>query len=398
MKRVLFIDDDQAVLDGLRRTLRSRRSEWDMTFVPVPADALQILSRESVDVVISDMRMPGMDGARFLAQVQKLSPRTVRLFLSGNVSQEASLRSACVSHQFLSKPCDPDTLQHVIERACALEELLSDRALQDVLGEVTDLPALPRTFHALVLALADPEVDLRVVSSIVEQDLAITARVLQVVNSSFFSFGKEVTSVHQATTYMGTAMIRDLVLTAEIARQFEGADDLAGFSMERQQQHSMLASRIARRLLADRRLADQAFLAAMLHDIGKLVMSRYFPKQMQSLLAAGAGTTVSFHALETRLGQVGHGIIGAYLLGLWGMPYPIVDSVAHHHDRDQVAAQRQFGVLAAVHVADMLANEAMGTPDAPIDEPLLSGLGVLGRLPEWRAIAAEEQRRGRNAA
>ena len=398
MKRVLFIDDDQAVLDGLRRTLRSRRSEWDMTFVPVPADALQILSRESVDVVISDMRMPGMDGARFLAQVQKLSPRTVRLFLSGNVSQEASLRSACVSHQFLSKPCDSDTLQQVIERACALEELLSDRALQDILGEVADLPALPRTFHALVQALADPEVDLRVVSSIVEQDLAIAAKVLQVVNSSFFSLGKEVTSVHQATIYMGTAMIRDLVLTAEIGRQFGGADDLAGFSMEHQQQHSMLASRIARRLLPDRRLADQAFLATMLHDIGKLVMARYFPEQMRSLLDAGAGATVSFHALEARLGRVGHGTIGAYLLGLWGMPYPIVDSVAHHHDRDQVAAQRRFGLLAAVHIADMLADEVTGRPDAAIDESLLAELGVLGRLPEWRAIAAEEQRKGRIAA
>jgi putative nucleotidyltransferase with HDIG domain len=398
MKRVLFIDDDQAVLDGLRRSLRSRRGDWDMKFVPVPSEALQILTQEHVDVVISDMRLPGMDGAHFLAQVQRLSPRTVRLFLSGNVSQEASLAGACISHQFLTKPCDPGTLQNVIERACALEDLLHDRKLQEVLGEVDELPALPKTFHALVQALAEPEVDLREVSSIIEQDVAITAKILQIVNSSFFSLRREVSSVHQATTYLGITMIRDLVLSAEIARQFEGTGSLNTGAMERQQAHSLLTSRIARQLLVDRQLAAQASLAAMLHDIGKLVMARYFPAQMRALLDAGAGTTVGFHELETRLGQVGHATIGAYLLGLWGMPYPIVDAVAHHHHPDQVAVSGQFGVLAAVHVANSLANEASSVPHAQIDESLLAGLGVLESLPAWRFMAAEEQRRGRSAA
>ncbi|HVS18437.1 MAG TPA: HDOD domain-containing protein, partial [Planctomycetota bacterium] len=273
MKRVLFIDDDQSILDGLRRALRSRRGEWDMSFVPLPSEALRILSQESVDVVVSDTRMPGMDGARFLAEVQKVSPRTVRLFLSGNVSHEAALRSACVSHQFLTKPCDPSTLQNVIERACALDSLLHDRRLQEVLGEVGELPALPKTFSALTLALADPEVEMRVVSAIIEQDQAVAAKILQVVNSSFFSVRREITSVHQATAYLGMNMVRDLVLSAEIVRQFQGSEELAGFSVEQQQQHSLLVSRIARRMHTDRHLADQTFLAAMLHDIGKLVMA-----------------------------------------------------------------------------------------------------------------------------
>ena len=121
-----------------------------MSFVPFPSEALRMLAQESVDVVVSDMRMPGMDGARFLAEVQRVSPRTVRLFLSGNVSQEASLRSACVSHQFLTKPCDASTLQNVIERACALDSLLHDRKLQEVLGEVNR-----QTAAALIRGLGD---------------------------------------------------------------------------------------------------------------------------------------------------------------------------------------------------------------------------------------------------
>lgn len=109
-KRVLFVDDEQEVLEGLRNLLRRNRHEWDMVFALGGYEALAELSRGTVDVVVTDMRMPGMDGAQLLAQVKTVSPSTARLVLSGHAEKEAILRALPVAHQFLSKPCGGGTL------------------------------------------------------------------------------------------------------------------------------------------------------------------------------------------------------------------------------------------------------------------------------------------------
>lgn len=392
MKRVMFVDDESRVLDGLRRMLRPYHRIWQMDFVGSGESALDALDSSGYDVVVSDMHMPGMDGATLLKEVQSRSPGTVRIVLSGHADLEAAMRSVCISHQFLSKPCDADDLRTVIDRACDLEVLLRDATLQEALGDVGDLPVLPKTYRALVEALAEPEVDLQDVGKIVEQDQGIAAKILQLVNSSYFGIRREITSVGQATTYLGVSTIRDLVLSAEVFRQFEESRRVQGFSLEAEQEHSLLTSRIAGRLFEERPLKDQAFLAGMLHDVGKLVLATQLQDRLTSTLAARQGSTEPFHETEERLHGVSHAEVGAYLLGLWGMPYPIVEAVAHHHHPSRVSEQSEFGVLAATHVAQVLAHEAAEGPSPAwtIDEELLERLGVADRLPAWREVAERE--------
>ena len=390
-RRILFVDDEPHILSGLKRTLRTHRSIWDMNFVDSGEAALKTIDDEPVDVVVSDMRMPGIDGATLLKKVQGKSPRTVRIILSGHSDLEASMRSACVSHQFLSKPCDADELKSVVDRACQLEELLRDPSLRSELGEVVELPVIPKVYRELVEALGEPEVDIARVGEIVGQDQAISAKILQLVNSSFFGIRREISNVEEATTYLGITTIRDLVLSAEVFKQFEGGVKVPGFSLEAEQEHSLLTSRIARSLLDDKRLADQAFISGMLHDVGKLVMSTQLPDKLSEIIAEGGGKTEPFCDVEQRCMGTGHAEIGAYLLGLWGMPYPVVEAVAHHHQPSRVAGQTEFGVLPAVHVAQALAREiATGNFDGKdLDQELLSELGVADRIPEWRDSAGE---------
>lgn len=392
MKRILFVDDEPNILDGLRRMLRSHRRVWDMDFVGSGEDALKAMSEAPYDVVVADMRMPGMDGAALLKEVQERFPRTVRIVLSGHADLEATMRSVSVSHQFLTKPCEADVLEQVVERACSLETLLADPGLQKTLGEVVQLPVLPRTYKALTTALAAPDVDLGELGQIVEQDPAISAKILQLVNSSFFGVRKEITSVRQATAYLGANTIRDLVLSFEVFQQFGEGRATSGFSIEREQGHALLTARIARRIAGDKKVAEQAFLAAMLHDVGKLVLATRLPERLDDALAAGAGREIPFHSVEENLLGVSHAEIGAYLLGLWGMPYPVVEAVAHHHHPGRVSERPGFGALVATHVADYLAREQDGTNVdlLEVDTSLLETLGVADQLPDWRAIAAQE--------
>src|SRR5919204_1757148 len=128
--RVLFVDDEPRVLDALRRLLRQRRDEWEMGFVTSGAEALERLSAEPVDIVISDMRMPGMDGAELLTRVRSEHPSVVRMVLSGHSEQEASMRVLQVAHQYLSKPCDSRMLTDAIQRASTLRHTLGSERVR----------------------------------------------------------------------------------------------------------------------------------------------------------------------------------------------------------------------------------------------------------------------------
>ncbi len=391
MKRILFVDDEPRVLEGLQRMLRPFRKEWDMVFVASGQAALETLfaEEEPFEVIVSDMRMPGMDGATLLKLVQEQYPNLVRIVLSGYSEMEAALRAVPVAHQFLAKPCDPATLKSVIERASSLHALLNDEAIRGIVSSMDSLPACPQAYTALLQALADPNAGLREVADLVERDLALTAKCMQLVNSAFFGLARRVNSIHQAVTYLGAGMLRTLVLTVEVFREAEGRR-FPGFSLEGLQTHCLLTARLASGLIEDKQASDDAFMAAMLHDIGKIVLATRLPDRFRALLSEQRARKQPLHVVEQEIHGVTHAEIGAYLLGLWGLPYPIVEAVAHHHAPTRVP-QEGFGVLGAVYVANLLCAEGTEHLSAPeaLDDAYLDALGVRERLPAWRARAAE---------
>src|SRR6188768_1707511 len=114
LENVLFVDDDLNVLSGLKRMLRSLRHEWAMEFVNSGDAALAFMAEHPIDVVVSDMRMPGMDGAELLREVSARHPGVIRIVLSGESNQESLMKVAGIAHQYLSKPCDTDTLKATV--------------------------------------------------------------------------------------------------------------------------------------------------------------------------------------------------------------------------------------------------------------------------------------------
>ncbi|MEO7650489.1 MAG: response regulator, partial [Bryobacteraceae bacterium] len=105
MKQLLFVDDEPKVLEGLKRSLRPMREDWNMSFVTSGAEALQTLEQAPFDVIVSDMRMPVMDGAQLLNEVRQRFPQVVRIVLSGQSDKELIYQSIAATHQYLDKPC-----------------------------------------------------------------------------------------------------------------------------------------------------------------------------------------------------------------------------------------------------------------------------------------------------
>ncbi len=393
MRRILFVDDEPNILEGLQRMLRPQRQCWEMTFAPSGAAALKVLEERPFDVIVSDMRMPEMDGAALLTHVRDRFPGVVRMVLSGHTSLGSALRAVPVAHQFLVKPCDPSLLRVTVDRACQLKDLLgSDLILQTVCA-MRELPTLPRTYSAMAQALSNPDVGLDRIASIVEQDMSLAARILQLVNSALFGRPQRISNVRTAVSYLGAEIIRNLVLSVEAFRAFDGVAAIGGYSLEGIYAHAYLAARIAS-CLPEKPLRETARAAALLHDVGRLVLMARLPKEFASIVGLAREQGRPLYDVEKEVVGVTHAEIGAYLLGLWGLPLPIVEAAAYHHNPGQVPHQA-FDCLAAVHVADVLAHAQQPMPPhtgfAPpsLDRQYLADLGVADRIAEWELMAAE---------
>jgi len=395
MRRVLFVDDEPRILDGLRQMLRPQREEWEMAFATGGDAALALLEAHPFDVIVSDMRMPGMDGAALLHRVRDQYPQIVRIVLSGQTEMSTALRVVPVAHQFLAKPCDAGMLRVAIERACHLQSLLNDDAIRRNVGAMGELPSLPRTYHELTHALTDPDASIQKVARIVERDVGISAKILQLVNSAFFGLSHSITTVQSAVTYLGITTLKNLVLSVEVFRAFKPKRVLKGFSLEGVQYHSRLTAHIAARLPVPKHLTDAVVVAGMLHDVGKLILAAKLSDGFEKTLAEATKERSPLYKVEERERGFSHAEIGAYLLGLWGLPFTVVEAVAFHHTAQKVVPQ-QLDAVSAVHVADLLAHEieeppaeqGLETPAAENREAEFEELGVVENLAEWRAMAA----------
>lgn len=375
-RHVLFVDDEPAILEGLRHRLR--RQPWASSFVTSGADALAFLSAHRVDVVVTDMRMPGMDGATLLEHVRTRHPDVVRIVLSGHAELQASTRAIQVAHQFLTKPCDPLVLENVVNRTCHLQDLLADEALRRVVGQITHLPAMPKTYVRIQAVMADAVAGAKDVAAIIRQDPALCAKLLQLVNSAFFRLSRTISNVEEAAAYLGLETVKRVVLAVE-AFSDPLLKSIDPRWLHDAQRHALVVGSLAAALMPPGRLRDEAFVAGVLHDVGKLILALHDPAAFSAARAGAASPGVSAGDAERDEVGISHAHVGAYLLGLWGLPTAVVEAVAHHHT-PAVVVGGDFGVLAAVHIANALAHALVA--DAPA-EPDTAYLASVGAQDEW---------------
>jgi HD-like signal output (HDOD) protein/CheY-like chemotaxis protein len=391
MMRLLFVDDEPRVLQGLRQSLRGQRKVWDAHFVDSGAGALDMLASARFDAVISDMRMPVMDGAELLARVRRIQPDALRFVLSGQMDDTTAARAAASAHRFLSKPCETATLVANLTRALGLREQLQSDELRRCIGGMAGLPSLPAHCAELGRALADESVSLLGISRIVEGDVGMAAKVLQLVNSAFFGLPRQIVSIEQATMHLGLSALHSLVVANALFEELTGGDIE---QLGREQARSLLAAQYARRFVLEQRQAEVAGAAALLHNVGRLALMSQRPTEYRECCELGRAQGLSLErAQSTRLG-VTDAAIGAYLLGLWGLPFEVVHAVGSQQAALETMTTLDAG--AVVYLARALVTESSPTEPGevvPLPDDLLSRLGVAHVIKDIRA-----QRAGRRAS
>ena len=395
MKRILFVDDESNILDGIRRMLHADRKRWDIHFAVGGEAALHACEAANFDVVISDMRMPGMDGATLLGNIRDRFPGTARIILSGYSEGALSERAVPVAHRLLVKPCDAAELRNTIERVCALQEILCAPELRRIIGSVGELPCLSRTYISLTQAVENPDASIIQVADIIEQDVAMSAKVLQLVNSAFYGLAQNATNLRSAASHLGMETIKHLALATETFRVFAPSSRISESVCEAIQQHAHRTAAIVGKLPLDMKTRDCTVVAALLQDVGRLILSSRMPNEFSSILAMTRERKCEpFEAEEEILGT-SHAEIGAYLLGLWHIPDHSVEAIAHHHHPTRIP-HSGFDSSIAVYVADLLSREldahpqdATGSQLRESDRSCLEAFGILQRFGEFRQLAAQ---------
>lgn len=402
MKRILFVDDEPNILEALQRMLFPLQREWHMAFASGGQEALDIMQQEHFDVVVTDMRMPGMDGAELLAEVKKRHPDAVRFVLTGQSDTATVYRSVGEAHQFLMKPCKPKLLKECVDRALAIRDLLQSDSLRAVVSRIGSLPPMPQTYAQLCEKLRSPDVSAKEVGHVMEGDIAMTAKVLHLVNSAFFGLRQHVSGASQAVALLGFDTIKALVLMTGLFSHAEDTKVPPGFSLDRLWRHSATVGAYAQAISltekAPKDFVNDAYTAGLLHDCGELVLAAACKEDYTHAYDYATINDVRQSEAEKELLGCTHAEIGAYLLGIWGLPHSIVEAVAYHH-RPAECVGAGFSPLTVVHVADALVwansdNDA-GVPPPKVDRAYLAGLGMEDRYTAWETACADlESRKG----
>ena len=380
-------EDTSAIREGLRDT----SDKWRLEFVSNVRQALTVLESSAFDAAIVDLQAPGIDAPGLFKSMMEASPTTLRLGLITPPEREAIQQVRAAVHQLLTKPCNGKVLKAVLARAFAAQDFLSDDNFKHLAGGIRSLPVLPSIYTELMQELKSEDPSLELAGQIVAKDMGLSAKILSLVNSAFFGLGRPVTHPSEAAMFLGTETLRALVLSLQVFSQFSQVR-LKEFSVENLWKHSWTMGVLARRLCefeeADRITADEAFIAGLLHDVGKLVLAANHPAQLEENIKQARQKHLTLWEQEYQTFHASHAELGGYLLGTWGLSAGVVEAVAFHH-RPALARRRNFSALTAVHVANTLGKKGpseCGLDPQPISVDYLRSLDLAERVDGWKQL------------
>ncbi|MBK7863768.1 MAG: HDOD domain-containing protein [Archangiaceae bacterium] len=356
LKRILFVDDHRALLTALRHALRPQRARWEMEFVADGNAALAAMAQRPFDVVVSDLKLPDIDGVRLLDQVRAQYPTTARVMLCAVAGPEDVVRAAPVVHRMLPKPFPVPRLESELEQSLETQAHLQDQAMRALIGRIGDIPVVPAIYVELCEASRRADTDVERLATIVARDPAVAAKVMQLAGSAYF--GQVPTSLRQAVFFLGDELIKAIALSTHV---FARGDDDPSLPNELRAStiaaSAMSAVALVRRLSPQR--AELAAVSALLRDFGTLLLVDAMPERMRTVADLARRSRKPRTAIERELLGVTHADVGAYLLGLWGLPPPVVEAVAHHHD----SAYEPKDLNSSVALASQLVDHVSKIPN-----------------------------------
>ncbi len=358
----MFVDDDPLVVRGLARNMSTMAVKMDITVRTSAADALKSLENELVDVLITDLYMPGIDGTALLEEVRNRYPTILRFVLSGEARPEVMMKATRLSHQYLSKPCETPLLHKTIVETMAQLKTVKNADVARTISQLEGVPARQASLAEFLRLLNDSSVPLDTLAASLRKDPGLSARVLKVANSSYFGHSGAVETLDDAIGLLGMDMIASMVATHKIFAVTPPPAS-SNLNLDSLWEHCVHVSTLVRQIGYKLKVAPsimrEAGTAALLHDIGKLVLAYAAPSALAAAMTRAKADRMPGWQAEYYVFGNHHAEIGGCLLKLWGLPASVIEAVSMHHSPHH-SAETKTGPVTLVHIADMLAHARAG--------------------------------------
>ena len=389
-KRILFVGEDQPLWQEFERFTSEPNSPWSVEFARTAPEALALIERINFDAAIVDEDLADVEGVDLLDRIMQGQPKMLRLILSDLENATSTVKCVGRAHQHLLKPCDAFMISHALNQALTLQAWLPSEAVYRLVSRMRWLPSPPGIYTRILAEMRSMDTSIEKVGELIAQDPAVSAKVLQLANSAVFALQLEVVQPAEAVSYVGLETTKALVLLAHTFSSFARLH-VVGFSAEALWRHSVAVGHIARQIATSQssgpELAEQSFSSGLLHDIGKLLLAANLAEPFGQALALAKAEGCALWEAESQVFGATHAELGACLLGIWGLPTPVVKAVALHHDPSRSTAQA-FSPLTAVHAANVFEHEFQPGPAGfkppTLDVNYLNKLGLAQRAEEWR--------------
>jgi YesN/AraC family two-component response regulator len=358
-KSILFVDDEQNILNALQRVFR--KSDHHIFVANSAWEGLKQLSKNKIDILVTDYKMPGMDGYALCKMVKEKYPHIVRIMLSGYSTDKIILKALFEGtiRLFLTKPWDDDFFRNYIDRLVRLDATLENPQLKAYIHNLSHFPGVPDIYNKLIKAV-DEEKHMKYIAEIIEEDPALSAKILQIINSG--AYGLQSVSIQRAILFLGVEALRDLSISCSIFRDLRFPNELKGLA-ELLWQHSQLCNNYLQRIyqsVEKNKLPSRLTSIGLLANIGFFLFLQNFPTQFpQYLNQLKNYHGTNYEEIDTSLFQITHSSIGSYLFHWWNMPYETVEIIVNHHSAASETGQ-EFIIANALALADVIAWKELG--------------------------------------
>jgi HD-like signal output (HDOD) protein len=370
--RILFVDDEINILKSLKRGLRLHCPDWHVKFCISATDALLLLKEFQPLVVVSDKRMPGMDGITFLRTVSKQAPEMIRVLLTGDNTTKVALEALGVAHMVIAKPFENEVLVRLLYRAFGLQKIPVSLAIRKQLGAIERIPVLPKAYQQLVDYLKKDDVDFKEIARIVSLEPSILAKLIQLANSAFLGFSSPVSNAHAMVARLGIDLIKNLVLCFGVFKQCDSVDELVCDQLFTEAMGiALISQQFSYACGLSRREVDDSFILGLLHNIGMLMSNM---------------SVIRIEPDYNNTQPKEENVVGAYLLALWEFDTDFINAVLFQNIPAEADCTTSLScrlhVAKVVYNANKLGLSALDD-DSGLNHSLLKSQGLLDNATLW---------------
>ena len=364
MKKILIVDNDQEILNLF--SVAFEGENYILLFSNSGKHALELLENQSVDLIITNIRMPIMDGYELLSSVKKLYPHILRMILSSNLNDILAVKTL---QQYLAmmvfiKPFDNEVLINTIKRVFETTKLLENRKLLDFDDDIKSLPTI-RSLYIKIMQMIENNCNISLVANEIESDTSISTKILRLANSALYA--RKTGSIQQAICFIGLQNTKNIVLATSVIDTL-GTNSITAEYVENIWKQANICNKMLSFIYLKhlkKKMHDTYTVAGLLMNVGSVLMLNRFKEKYLELIQLADAANMNMTTIEWEAFETSHCEVGGYLLQWWQFPYPLVEVALYHHTPlDENVVNQEL--LCAAHIAVKYSKELLGKRDNSI--------------------------------